>query len=136
MLLNTSVEVLNWTKAFDNFGTCGNFLERFPDYLKERGLSEEILGNAVAGKRQNLLISTKTTFRLGEGPNDVGSSRYHIVRACEASLRRLKTDYIDIYHMHGFDGLTPVEETLETLDTLVRSGRCATSPAPISLAGI
>jgi aryl-alcohol dehydrogenase-like predicted oxidoreductase len=87
------------------------------------GLSEEILGNAVAGKRQNLLISTKTTFRLGEGPNDVGSSRYHIVRACEASLRRLKTDYIDIYHMHGFDGLTPVEETLETLDTLVRSGK-------------
>ena len=87
------------------------------------GLSEEILGKAVAGKRQNLLISTKTTFRLGEGPNDVGSSRYHIVRACEASLRRLGTDYIDIYHMHGFDGLTPVEETLETLDTLVRGGK-------------
>jgi aryl-alcohol dehydrogenase-like predicted oxidoreductase len=87
------------------------------------GLSEEILGKAVAGKRQNLLISTKTTFRLGEGPNDVGSSRYHIVRACEASLRRLDTDYIDIYHMHGFDGLTPVEETLETLATLVRSGK-------------
>ena len=87
------------------------------------GLSEEILGKAIAGKRQNLLISTKTTFRLGDGPNDVGSSRYHIVRACEASLRRLGTDYIDIYHMHGFDGLTPVEETLETLDTLVRSGK-------------
>jgi aryl-alcohol dehydrogenase-like predicted oxidoreductase len=87
------------------------------------GLSEEILGKAVAGRRQNLLISTKTTFRLGDGPNDVGSSRYHIVRACEASLRRLNTDYIDIYHMHGFDGMTPVEETLETLDTLVRSGK-------------
>jgi aryl-alcohol dehydrogenase-like predicted oxidoreductase len=87
------------------------------------GLSEEILGKAVAGKRPNLLISTKTTFRLGDGPNDVGSSRYHIVRACEASLRRLGTDYIDIYHMHGFDGLTPVDETLETLDTLVRSGK-------------
>jgi aryl-alcohol dehydrogenase-like predicted oxidoreductase len=87
------------------------------------GLSEEILGKAVAGKRQNLLVSTKTTFRLGDGPNDVGSSRYHIVRACEASLRRLNTDYIDIYHMHGFDGLTPAEETLETLDTLVRSGK-------------
>jgi aryl-alcohol dehydrogenase-like predicted oxidoreductase len=87
------------------------------------GLSEEILGKAIANKRQDLLISTKATFRLGEGPNDVGSSRYHIVRACEASLRRLKTDYIDIYHMHGFDGLTPVEETLETLDTLVRTGK-------------
>jgi aryl-alcohol dehydrogenase-like predicted oxidoreductase len=87
------------------------------------GLSEEILGKAVAGKRQDLLISTKTTFRLGEGPNDVGSSRYHILRACEASLRRLGTDYIDIYHMHGFDGLTPVEETLETLDVLIRSGK-------------
>src|ERR1700752_2358637 len=87
------------------------------------GLSEEILGKAVAGKRQDLLISSKTTFRLGAGPNDVGSSRYHIVRACEASLRRLGTDYIDIYHMHGFDALTPVEETLEALDTLVRSGK-------------
>jgi aryl-alcohol dehydrogenase-like predicted oxidoreductase len=87
------------------------------------GLSEEILGKAIAGKRQNLLISTKTTFRFDSGPNDVGSSRYHILRACEGSLRRLRTDYIDIYHMHGFDGLTPVEETLETLDTLVRSGK-------------
>jgi aryl-alcohol dehydrogenase-like predicted oxidoreductase len=70
-----------------------------------------------------LLISTKTTFRLGDGPNDVGSSRYHILKTCDASLRRLGTDYIDIYHMHGFDELTPVEETLETLDTLVRSGK-------------
>ena len=68
-----------------------------------KGLSEEILGKAIEGKRQNLLISTKTTFRFGDGPNDVGSSRYHIVRAAEASLRRLNTDYIDIYHMHGFD---------------------------------
>jgi aryl-alcohol dehydrogenase-like predicted oxidoreductase len=87
------------------------------------GLSEQILGKAIEGKRNDLLISTKTTFRFGKGPNDVGSSRYHILRACEASLRRLGTDYIDIYHMHGFDGLTPVEETLETLDTLVRSGK-------------
>ncbi|HZC22729.1 MAG TPA: aldo/keto reductase [Candidatus Binatia bacterium] len=87
------------------------------------GLSEEILGKAVAGKRHDLLISSKTTFRLGDGPNDVGSSRYHIVRACEASLRRLGTDYIDIYHMHGFDGMTPIEETVEALDTLVRSGK-------------
>jgi len=87
------------------------------------GLSEQILGKAVAGKRDQLLLSTKTTFRLGDGPNDVGSSRHHIVHACEASLRRLGTDYIDIYHMHGFDATTPIEETLQTLDTLVRSGK-------------
>src|ERR1700749_1326747 len=87
------------------------------------GLSEEILGKAIEGKRHDLLISTKTTFRFGKGPNDVGSSRYHILRACEASLKRLGTDYIDIYHLHGFDAQTPVEETLETLDTLVRSGK-------------
>ena len=87
------------------------------------GLSEEILGKAVAGKRHDLLISSKTTFRFGPGPNDLGSSRYHIIRACEGSLRRLGTDYIDIYHMHGFDGMTPIEETVEALDTLVRSGK-------------
>ncbi|MGC1186790.1 MAG: aldo/keto reductase [Candidatus Acidiferrales bacterium] len=87
------------------------------------GLSEEILGKAVHGKRDNLLISTKTTFRFGDGPNDAGSSRHHILRACEASLRRLGTDYIDIYHMHGADELTAIDETLETLDTLVRSGK-------------
>lgn len=87
------------------------------------GLSEEILGKAVEGKRNEVLISTKTTFRVGDAANDVGSSRYHILRACEASLRRLGTDCIDIYHMHGFDALTPVEETLQTLDTLVKSGK-------------
>lgn len=91
--------------------------------IYSNGLSEEILGKAIHGKRNDLLISTKTTFRFGDGPNDAGSSRYHILRACEGSLRRLGTDYIDIYHMHGFDELTPVEETLETLDTLVRSGK-------------
>jgi aryl-alcohol dehydrogenase-like predicted oxidoreductase len=87
------------------------------------GLSEEILGKAVQGRRNDLLISTKTAFRFGKGPNDIGSSRYHILRACEASLKRLGTDYIDIYHLHGFDAQTPVDETLETLDTLVRSGK-------------
>ena len=91
--------------------------------IYSNGLSEEILGKAIQGKRSDLLISTKTTFRLGDGPNDAGSSRYHILRACEGSLRRLGTDYIDVYHMHGFDELTAVEETLETLDTLVRSGK-------------
>lgn len=87
------------------------------------GVSEEVFGAAIKGRRSELLISTKTTFRLGEGPNDVGSSRHHLIAACEASLRRLGTDYIDIYHMHGFDALTPVDEVLYTLDTLVRSGK-------------
>jgi aryl-alcohol dehydrogenase-like predicted oxidoreductase len=87
------------------------------------GLSETILGKAIAGRRDDCLISTKTTFRLGKGPNDVGSSRYHLIRACEASLRRLATDTIDIYHLHGFDALTPVDEVLSTLDHLVTSGK-------------
>jgi aryl-alcohol dehydrogenase-like predicted oxidoreductase len=87
------------------------------------GLSEEIFGQAIQGKRHELLISTKATFRLGKGPNDVGSSRYHLIQACEGSLKRLGTDHIDIYHMHGFDPLTPVDEVLYTLDTLVRSGK-------------
>jgi aryl-alcohol dehydrogenase-like predicted oxidoreductase len=87
------------------------------------GLSEEILGKAVEGRRQDVLISTKTTFRMGKGPNDVGSSRHHLIQACEASLRRLGTDYIDIYHLHGFDALTPVEEVLSTLHQLIESGK-------------
>ena len=89
------------------------------------GLSEEVLGKAIAGRRDRMLISTKANFRLGndDGPNDVGSSRYHLIKSCEDSLRRLNTDHIDIYTMHGFDALTPVEETLRTLDTLVQSGK-------------
>src|SRR6202046_4277881 len=87
------------------------------------GLSETILGKAVAGRRGDVLISTKATFRMGPGPNDLGSSRYHLIRACEASLRRLGTDYIDIYHLHGFDALTPIEEVLSTLNNLVVSGK-------------
>jgi len=87
------------------------------------GLSETILGKAVAGRREKVLISSKGTFRMGPGPNDLGSSRHHLIQACEASLRRLGTDYIDIYHLHGFDALTPVEEVLSTLDHLVTSGK-------------
>lgn len=88
-----------------------------------QGRSEEILGKAIAGKRDKLLISTKCTFGMGDGPNDVGSSRFHIIESVNASLKRLNTDYIDIYTMHGFDASTPVEETLRTLDTLVQSGK-------------
>jgi aryl-alcohol dehydrogenase-like predicted oxidoreductase len=87
------------------------------------GLSEEIVGETIRGRRDRFLISTKATFRLGSGPNDVGSSRHHLLASCEASLRRLKTDYIDIYHLHGFDAQTPLEETLSTLDTLVKAGK-------------
>jgi aryl-alcohol dehydrogenase-like predicted oxidoreductase len=98
-----------------------NFFDTADIY--SHGRSEEILGKAVTGRRDKLLISTKATFRMSDEPNDVGSSRHNIVRECEASLRRLGTDYIDIYHMHAFDALTPVEETLDTLTTLVRSGK-------------
>ena len=87
------------------------------------GLAEEILGKAVNKKRAKVLISTKGTFPMGTGPNDMGSSRYHIIEACESSLKRLSTDYIDVYHMHGFDGNTPVEETLRALDDLVQAGK-------------
>lgn len=87
------------------------------------GLSEEILGQAVAGRRDKVLISSKGTFRLGTGPNDVGASRHHLLAACEASLRRLGTDYLDIYYIHGLDAQTPMEETLRTLDDLVRAGK-------------
>jgi aryl-alcohol dehydrogenase-like predicted oxidoreductase len=87
------------------------------------GLSEEILGKALEGRRQHALISTKATFRMGKGPNDLGSSRHHLIESCEASLRRLGTDYIDIYHLHGFDALTPIDEVLSTLNGLIESGK-------------
>jgi aryl-alcohol dehydrogenase-like predicted oxidoreductase len=88
-----------------------------------RGLSEEVLGKAIGARRNQVLISSKTTFKMADGPNDLGSSRFHIIESCEASLRRLGTDRIDIYHMHGFDAITPVEEVLYALDTLVRDGK-------------
>jgi aryl-alcohol dehydrogenase-like predicted oxidoreductase len=88
-----------------------------------KGLSEEILGKAISGKRNRVLISSKATFAMSDSPNDLGSSRLHLIESCEASLRRLGVDHIDIYHMHGFDALTPIEETLRTLDTLVQSGK-------------
>jgi aryl-alcohol dehydrogenase-like predicted oxidoreductase len=87
------------------------------------GRAEEVLGAAIAGRRSQVMISTKATFPMGTGPNDSGASRQVLLSACEASLRRLGTDYIDIYYMHGFDATTPVEETLRTLDDLTRSGK-------------
>lgn len=87
------------------------------------GLSETVLGAALKGRRDQALIATKATFAMGNGPNDRGSSRQHLVRACEASLKRLGTDYLDVYILHGPDLGTPVEETQAALDDLVRSGK-------------
>jgi aryl-alcohol dehydrogenase-like predicted oxidoreductase len=87
------------------------------------GESEEILGQAIAGRRDQVLLATKARMPVGEGPNDAGLSRHHLIRQCEASLRRLGTDHIDLYQAHEWDGVTPLEETLEALDTLVRSGK-------------
>jgi len=98
-----------------------NFFDTADIY--SQGLAEQILGKAIAKRRDRVLISTKATFPMGDGPNDLGSSRFHLLQACEGSLRRLGTDYIDVYHMHGFDAVTPIEETLQTLDGLVRSGK-------------
>ncbi|UEG54059.1 aldo/keto reductase [Mucilaginibacter daejeonensis] len=87
------------------------------------GTSEEILGQALEGLRNQVLISTKATFPMGSGPNDSGSSRIHLIQQAENSLRRLKTDHIDVYHLHGFDGNTPIEETLKALDDLITAGK-------------
>jgi len=98
-----------------------NFFDTADVYSK--GAAEEILGQAIKGRRDDVLISTKGTFRFGPGPNDAGSSRHHIIRSVEGSLQRLGTDYIDLYQLHGFDALTPVEEVLHTLDNFVRAGK-------------
>jgi aryl-alcohol dehydrogenase-like predicted oxidoreductase len=88
------------------------------------GGSEEIVGEALGGKRKrDVLIATKVRFAMGDGPNDAGLSRYHLIRQCEASLKRLRTDVIDLYQVHQWDGQTPLEETLEALDSLVRQGK-------------
>ena len=120
-----------WSKSTDDetdriIGTCMdaglNFFDTADVY--SNGGSELALGKALARyKREDVLISTKATFRFGEGPNDTGSSRYHLVQALEGSLKRLGTDYVDVYHLHAFDALTPVEETLNTLDKFVREGK-------------
>jgi aryl-alcohol dehydrogenase-like predicted oxidoreductase len=91
--------------------------------IYSQGRSEEVLGAALKGKRDRAMISTKASFRKGDGPNDTGSSRYHLVRSVEGSLKRLGTDHIDLYFMHGFDALTPVEETLRALDDLITAGK-------------
>jgi aryl-alcohol dehydrogenase-like predicted oxidoreductase len=100
-----------------------NFVDTANIY--SRGLSEEIVGEALqsGGRRDKVLVATKVRFRMGDRPNDVGLSRHHIIAECEASLRRLRANHIDLYQLHEWDGLTPLEETLEAMDTLVRSGK-------------
>jgi aryl-alcohol dehydrogenase-like predicted oxidoreductase len=106
MVIDAGVNLLDTANAYSG-GTC-----------------EEIIGEALGGKRKGgVLIATKARFPMGDGPNDRGLSRYHLIRECEASLRRLKTDVIDLYQVHQWDGLTPLEETMEALDSLVRQGK-------------
>jgi aryl-alcohol dehydrogenase-like predicted oxidoreductase len=125
------------TEFFRAWGSSGNeAATRLVDICLEAGLSffdsadiysggesERVLGHAIRGRRDRVIISTKGTFRSGEGPNDVGSSRQHLIAAVEGSLKRLGTDYIDLYQLHGFDAMTPIEETLHTLHDLVRAGK-------------
>jgi aryl-alcohol dehydrogenase-like predicted oxidoreductase len=87
------------------------------------GLSEEILGQAVKGRRDQVLLATKATFRMSKEPNDVGHSRFHLMKSIDASLRRLGTDYVDIYTLHGFDAKTSVEETLRAIETMIQQGK-------------
>lgn len=91
--------------------------------IYSNGQAEEILGKAIAGRRDKLFISTKATFRFSDDPNDVGHSRQHLVKSCEDSLRRMGTDYLDFFILHGFDAKTEVQETLRTLEALVHSGK-------------
>ncbi|MCD6336088.1 MAG: aldo/keto reductase [Candidatus Latescibacteria bacterium] len=113
-----------------------NFIDAADVYAK--GVSEEIVGKAIAqsGRRDEVVLATKAVARMGDGPNDWGASRYHLTRACEASLRRLKTDRIDLFYLHVVDMTTPVEEILNTLETLVRQGKIlyiGTSKWPVPL---
>jgi aryl-alcohol dehydrogenase-like predicted oxidoreductase len=116
------VQVEEATRLVDIALDAGlNFFDTADVYAA--GRSEEVLGRALGSRRDRALIGTKVNGRTGPGADDVGSSRFHILRAVEASLRRLGTDWIDVYWLHGFDALTPVEEVLSTLDELVRSGK-------------
>ena len=98
-----------------------NFIDTADVY--SGGVCEEILGEAIKGRRDRVLIATKARMRMGDGPNDAGLSRHHLIAGCEASLRRMGIDHIDVFQVHEWDGQTPLEETLEALDTLVKSGK-------------
>jgi len=143
---NSGLKVSALTVGTMTFGTAGGFsrlgavavadARRIIDHAVEAGVnlidtadiysagaSEEVVGEVMAGRRGGVLIATKARFAMGEGPNDRGLSRWRLIRACEASLKRLRTDVIDLYQVHQWDGLTPLEETMEALDSLVRAGK-------------
>ena len=116
------------TDEEDSKGLVGRFLEAGGNFIDtadvySKGVSEEITGRAIKGVRNDVVLATKIRFPMGEGPNDVGLSRKHVTQGCEDSLRRLGTDYIDLYQVHCWDGATPLEETLSALTDLVRSGK-------------
>lgn len=98
-----------------------NLLDTSDQY--STGTSEEMVGEAIRGKRGQVLVATKARFPMGTGPNDEGSSRHHLINACEGSLKRLGVDHIDLYQLHGWDGITPIEETMAALESLVAAGK-------------
>ncbi|CAG7615831.1 aldo/keto reductase [Paenibacillus allorhizosphaerae] len=112
----TSIRVLHHAAA-----SGINFIDTANIYTGTK--SEEIIGEAFEGRRQDIILATKVGMKRGQGPNESGSSRYHIIKELEGSLRRLRTDYIDLYQIHAFDAKTPLEETLRALDDLVSSGK-------------
>jgi aryl-alcohol dehydrogenase-like predicted oxidoreductase len=117
-----STDVAGATRQIDLCLDRGiNFIDTADVY--SGGLSEEILGEALKGRRDRVLLATKARMPMGGGPNDAGLSRHHLIAGCEASLRRLGTDHIDLYQVHEWDGQTPLDETLEALDTLLRDGK-------------
>jgi len=118
-----STDVAGATRQIDMCVDAGiNLIDTADVY--SGGLSEEIVGEALdAGKRDRVLLATKARMPMGDGPNDAGLSRHHLIASCEASLRRLRADHIDLYQVHEWDGATPLEETLDALDTLVRDGK-------------
>ncbi len=117
-----ATEVDTATRQVDMCLDAGVNLIDTADVYSE-GLSEEVVGKTLRGRRDRVLIATKARFAMGDGPNDAGLSRHHLIRACEASLRRLGTDYIDLFQVHEWDGQTPLEETLSALDHLVNAGK-------------
>ncbi len=117
-----SVDVPMARRLFDIAFDAGVNLIDTAD-LYSHGLAEEITGKALGNKRNDILLASKARSPLDDNPNNSGASRYHLIRACEASLKRLNTDHLDLYQLHNWDGLTPIEETLEALDHLVKSGK-------------
>src|SRR5579871_6035621 len=143
---NSGLKVSVLTMGTMTFGGKGNFakvgdasvddLRKMIDLCADAGVNlidtadvyssgrcEEMIGEAMPKRKPGMLIATKARFPMGAGPNDVGSSRWHLISGCEASLKRLRTDVIDLYQLHQWDGLTPLEETMEALDSLVRAGK-------------